>query len=106
MKRTIKQWCREHDIGWLGQGATGGTRYDWKLVLGKGRTAIFASTVIGSLPESQRIGKRDVVLFPNVNKASKGGKISEAAFLRIIAWVEECLAGNLRELEAANMPKA
>jgi hypothetical protein len=106
MRQTIKQWCREHDVGWLGQGATGGTRYDWKLVLGKGRTAIFASTVSGSLPEPQRIGKRDVLIFPNVNPENRGGKISEAAFLRIIAWVEDCLAGNVRALEAPNKTDA
>ena len=99
MKRTIKQWCKEHDIGWLGQGATGGIRYDWKLVLGKGRTVIFSNAVTGSLPERRRIGKREILVFPNVNRSRNGGKISESAFRRLIAWVEDCLAGNIREIE-------
>ena len=99
MKRTIKQWCKETDIGWLGQGATGGIPYYRRLVLGKGRTAIFSSAVKGPLPESRTIGKREIIVFPNVNRARNGGKISESAFRRLIAWVEDCLAGNIREIE-------
>lgn len=99
MKRTIKQWCGEHCVNWLGQGSTGGFRYDWKLVLAKGRTAIFSTAIEGDLPETRRLGKRDVLVFPNVNRAKDGGKISKAAFLRIINWVEDCLSGNLRRLE-------
>ena len=100
MKRTIKQWCAEQGVNWLGQGSTGGIRYDWKLVLGKGRTALFATIVEGELPEPRRIGKRDVLVFPNVNRPRGGGKISKAAFLRIVSWVEDCQDGNIRKLEA------
>lgn len=102
MKMTIKQWCAEQGINWLGQGAIGAIRYDWKLVLGKGRTAIFSSTVEGGLPEVRRIGKRDILVFPNVNRPRNGGKISRGAFQRIITWVENCLDGNLHILEASN----
>jgi hypothetical protein len=102
MTRTIKQWCAEHGVNWLGQGSIGGIRYDWKLVLGKGRTAIFSTTVEGGVPESRRVGKRDVLVFPNPNRPRDGGKISKTAFLRIINWVEDCLAGNIRELKAPN----
>ena len=102
MKKTIKQWCAEHGVNWLGQGSIGEIRYDWKLVLGKGRTAVFTTTVEGDLPETRRIGKRDVLLFPNVNRPKDGGKISKPAFLRIINWVENCLEGNVRELKAPN----
>lgn len=102
MKRTVKQWCGEHGVGWLGQGCTGGIRYDWKLVLGKGRTAIFSTTGASGLPEPRRVGKRDVLVFPNPNRPKAGGKISETAFLQIIRWAEDCLAGNIRELKAPN----
>ena len=102
MKRTIKQWCVEHGVNWLGQGSTGDLRYDWKLALGKGRTAIFSTAVEGGLPETRRIGKRDVLVFPNVNRSKDGGKISKAAFLRIISWVEDCLDGNVHKLETPN----
>ncbi len=102
MKRTIKQWCMEEGVNWLGQGSSGGIRYDWKLVLGKGRTAMFSSIIEGDLPETRRIGKRDVLVFPNVNHPRDGGKIGRAAFLRIIQWVEDCLAGNIRELKTPN----
>ena len=103
-KRTIKQWCAENGVSWLGQGSTGGVRYDWKLVLGKGRTAIFSTMVEGGLPETRRIGKRDVLVFPNVNRPRDGGKISKAAFFRIINWVQDCLDGNIRKPEAPNKP--
>jgi hypothetical protein len=102
MRRTIKQWCREDGVNWLGQGSTGGFQYDWKLVLGKGRTAIFSATVKGTLPEIRRLGKRDGLVFPNVNRPKDGGKISKTAFLQIINWVEDCLAGNIRELKEPN----
>jgi hypothetical protein len=102
MKRTIKQWCVVYNVGWLGQGSSGGIRYDWKLVLGEGRTAIFSTIVEGELPETQRIGKLHVLVFPNVNRPRDGGKISKIAFLRIIKWVEGCLDGNVRKLEAPN----
>lgn len=102
MKRTIKQWCIEHGVGWLGQGSTGNIRYDWKLVLGKGRTAVFSTTVDGDLPQTRRLGERDILVFPNVNRSKDGGKITEAAFLRIIKWVDDCLDGNLSKLEAPN----
>jgi len=102
MKRTIKQWCKEHGFDWLGRGSSGGIRYDWKLVLRKGRTAIFASIIRGELPETRRIGKRDVLIFPNVNRPQRGGKISKTAFLQIINWVEDCLDGNVRKLNAPN----
>jgi hypothetical protein len=102
MKRTIKQWCKEHNVGWLGQGTTGSISYDWKLVLGKGRTAIFSSTVKGPLPEQKPVGSREVLIFPNVNSSKNGGKISEFAFLRLIAWVEDCLTGNIRGIQAPN----
>ncbi len=102
MKRTIKQWCGEHGVNWLGQGSIGSLRYDWKLVLGKGRTAIFSTTVEGDLPETRRVGKRDVLFFPNVNRPKDGGRISKSAFLRLINWVEDCLDGNMHKLEAPN----
>lgn len=102
MKRTIKQWCAEQGINWLGQGSSGGITYDWKLVLGKGRTAIFSTIIEGELPEFRLIGKRNVLVFPNVNRPKNSGKISKAAFLRIVNWVEDCLAGNIRELKAFN----
>jgi hypothetical protein len=102
MKQTIKQWCCEHGVNWLGQGSIGDIRYDWKIVLGKGRTAIFTTTVKGDLPETRNIGKRDVLLFPNVNRPKDGGKISKTAFLSIINWVEDCLDGNVRKLKAPN----
>jgi hypothetical protein len=101
MKRTIKQWCKEFDYGWLGQGVIGSIRYDWKLVLGKGRTAIFSSEVKGLLPQQKPVGMREVLVFPNINQPNRGGKISESGFRRIVSWVEDCLAGNIRELEAA-----
>jgi hypothetical protein len=104
MKRTIKQWCAEQGVNWLGQGATGGIRFDWKLVLAKGRTALFSTIVEGGLPETRRIGKRDVLVFPNINRPRDGGKISKAAFLRIINWVEQCLDGDVSKLEAPNKP--
>ena len=102
MKQTIKQWCADEGVNWLGQGSSGGIRYDWKLVLGKGRTAIFSTIVEGPLPETRRIGKRDVLVFPNVNRPRDDGKISKAAFIRIINWVEDCLDGNVHKLEAPN----
>ena len=100
MKRTIKQWCAEHKVNWLGQGSLSHISYDWKLVLGKGRSAIFSSTVDGSRPKLQTINQREIPVFPNVNQSRNNGKISEAAFLRILGWVEDCLDGNLRELES------
>lgn len=100
MKRTVKQWCGQHGLNWLGQGCTGGIWYDWKLVLGKGRTAIFSTKVTGGIPETRRIGTRDILVFPNPNRARDGGRISETAFLKIIHWVEDCLAGNVRGLNA------
>lgn len=99
MKMTIKQRCVARGIHWLGQGKTGTIRYDWKLVLGKGRTALFSSTVKGDLPEVRRVGERDLLVFPNVNGPKNQGKISEAAFQRIIDWVQDCLDGNLRALQ-------
>ena len=106
MKRTIKQWCVEHDVGWLGQGTSGGIKYDWKLVLGKDRTAIFSTMVEGKLPEPRRIGKRYVLIFPNVNRSRGNGKISKTAFLGIIKWVEDCLSGNMLKPEVSNQTKS
>ncbi len=63
---------------------------------------MFSTIVEGELPEARRIGKRDVLVFPNVNRPRDGGKISKAAFIRIINWVEDCLAGNIRELKTPN----
>jgi len=102
MKKTIKQWCKEHEVNWLGQGQTGPVRYDWKLVLGKGRAALFACTVKGPQPELHRVGKREVLVFPNVNRPKDGGKITESAFLCILNWVDDCLNGDIRELTSAN----
>ena len=102
MKNTIKQWCKEYEINWLGQGQNGSVRYDWKLVLGKGRTAIFASTVKGPQPELHRVGKREILVFPNVNRSKGGGKITKSAFLRILNWLDDCLNGDIHELRPAN----
>lgn len=97
MKRTIKQWCKEYEVGWLGQGTIGTLRYDWKLVLGKGRTAIFSSTVKGPLPELLPVTKREVLVFPNVNPPNDNGKTSRHESLRMLAWVEDCLEGRVRQ---------
>ncbi len=94
MKKTIKQWCKQYEINWLGQGSMGEIRYDWKLVLGKGRTAIFSSSVQGAMPEIHTINGREVLVFPNVNKPRNGGKISDSAFHSIIDWVNTSLDGN------------
>lgn len=71
-------------------------------MLGKGRTAIFSSTVKGPLPEPKPVGAREVLIFPNVNPSKNGGKISELAFLRLIDWIEDCLAANIRGIQAPN----
>ena len=104
MKRTIKQWCGEHKVNWLGQGSRSHISYDWKLVLRKGRSAIFSSAVESSRPEVQTVNQREIFVFPNVNCSRDNGKISETAFLRILSWVEDCLDGNVRELESSNQP--
>ena len=102
MKRTIKQWCSEHKINWLGQGSLSHISYDWKLVLGKGRSAIFSSSVEGTRPTLETVNQREILIFPNVNKSRNNGKISETAFIRMLNWVEDCLDGNLRNLESPN----
>lgn len=102
MKKTIKQWCNHYQIGWLGQGNSSHIRYDWKIVLGKGKVAIFSSTVEGSMPEIHTINDRKILLFPNINKAKNNGKISESAFLYLIDWVNKCLNGSLSEYTSQN----
>ena len=102
MKKTIKQWCKEHEINWLGQGNISNIRYDWKLVLGKGRVAIFLSSVTDLTPEIHTIKDREILLFPNINKSKNNGKISESAFQNLLAWVDECLNGNLSAYGSQN----
>ena len=102
MKKTIKQWCHQYEINWLGQGSLSSIRYDWKLILGKGRVAIFSSIVTGATPEIHTINDRQVLIFPNVNKPNNNGKLGETAFLNILDWVNKCLDGNLCEYYSQN----
>ena len=102
MKKTIKQWCIEYGINWLGQGKLSHIQYDWKIVLSKGTTAIFSSSVKGMIPEVIKINEKNILLFPNVNSSHRSGKISRSAFLNIIDWVNECLSGNIREYKSQN----
>ena len=102
MKKTIKQWCSQYQINWLGQGNLGQIRYDWKLVRGKGKVAIFSSTIKGSMPEFHTVNDRKILLFPNINRSKNNGMISEAAFLNLIEWVDKCLDGNLCEYTSQN----
>jgi hypothetical protein len=99
MKKTIKQWCGVYQINWLGQGNLSDIRYDWKLVRGKGKVAIFSSSVKGAVPEVRRVNDRDILLFPNVNRSKSSGKISETAFREVLDWVDQCLDGNLCEFK-------
>lgn len=100
-QRTIKQWCAEYGMNWYGQGRIGAIRYDWKLILEKGHSAIFSSAVGSSEPEAHDIDERVVLIFPNPNSPVKQGKISRAKFLRIIHWVKQCLLGKVTSLEAS-----
>ena len=103
-QNTIKQWCSEHDINWYGQGSLGEIRYDWKLAFGHGRSAFFSSGVSSATPVVQELNGKQILLFPNVNTSRKIGKISEAAFLRIIDWVQRCLDGDVSGLENKEKP--
>jgi hypothetical protein len=94
MKRTIKGWCKQYGIDWNGQGNFGSVRYDWKLVLAPGRTAMFSSMIKTENPDIYNINKRSVLIFPNVNSKKNNGKISEAWFNDIISWVNEALDVN------------
>ena len=102
MKKTIKQWCGQYQINWLGQGNLSHIRYDWKLVRGKGKIAIFSSTIKGSMPEFHSVNDRKILLFPNINRSKNNGMISEVAFLNLIDWVDKCLDGNLCEYTSQN----
>ena len=103
-QRTIKQWCSKHKINWYGQGSLGGIRYDWKLAFGHGRSAFFSSGVSSATPAVQDLNGRPILVFPNVNTSRRNGKISEAAFLRIIDWVQRCLNGEVSDLEQHESP--
>ncbi len=94
MKKTIKGWCKQYDINWYGQGSFGPVRYDWKLVLSQGKSAIFSSMVESNIPESLKTTGRSILVFPNVNSKKNNGKISEERFLEIIHWVNEALHTN------------
>jgi hypothetical protein len=94
MKRTIKGWCRHNDIDWYGQGNFGSVRYDWKLVLASGKTAMFSSMVKTENPEIYNINRQNVLILPNINSKKNNGKISEARFIEIISWVNESLNAN------------
>ena len=102
MKKTIKQWCTEYGINWLGQGKLSHIQYDWKIVFSKGTTAIFSSSIKGMIPEVIKINDRSILLFPNVNSSQRSGKISRSAFMDIIDWVNECLSGNIRAYKSQN----
>jgi hypothetical protein len=91
MKRTIKGWCKQYGIDWYGQGNIGSVRYDWKLVLAPGRSAIFSSMIKTDKPEILNINRRSILVFPNVNSKKNNGKISEARYVEIIRWVNESL---------------
>jgi len=93
VKRTIKQWCKLHDVDWYGQGTYSKIRYDWKLVFGPGRVAMFSSMVKSKEPETHEINGRKILLFPNVNSPRNNGQISEQNFLDTIKWVGDCLVG-------------
>jgi len=101
MQRTIKQWCIARHLNWYGQGLIGEYQYDWAVVLGEGRKAIFSSINTGKVPRSYPLRNRQVVIFPNINSSSTGGKLSEERFDRIIAWAEACLAGRITSLDEA-----
>jgi len=103
-QRTIKQWCVEHGINWYGQGSLGAIRYDWKLAFGHGRSALFSSAVTSSAPVVYELNGKSVLVFPNVNASRRNGKISEAAFLRLIDWVERCVDGEVVDLEHHEEP--
>ena len=94
MKRTIKGWCKQYGIDWYGQGNYGSVRYDWKLVLAPGRSAMFSSVIKSSNPEIFNTNRRSILVFPNVNLKKNNGKISEERFLEIIRWVNEALDAN------------
>ena len=94
MKRTIKGWCKKYGIDWYGQGNFGSVRYDWKLVLAPGRTAMFSSMIKSEKPDIYNINRRSVLIFPNVNSKKNNGKISEARFIEIINRVNEYLDTN------------
>ncbi|MHA1451073.1 MAG: hypothetical protein ACTSP4_16855 [Candidatus Hodarchaeales archaeon] len=94
MKRTIKGWCKQYGIDWYGQGNFGSIRYDWKLVLAPGRSAIFSSMIKTDKPEIHIINRRNVLVFPNVNSKKNSGKISEARFIEIMSCVNEAMDAN------------
>ena len=91
MKKTIKGWCKQYDINWYGQGTFMSIRYDWKIVLSPGRSAIFSSIVKSDLPELHKTKRSNILIFPNVNSKRNSGKISEDRFLEIIRLVNEAL---------------
>ena len=94
MKKTIKGWCKQYDINWYGQGNYGSVRYDWKLVMASGRSAMFSSRIKSSNPEIFNTNRRRILVFPNVNLKKNNGKICEERFLEIIRWVNEALDAN------------
>jgi len=93
----MKQWCMHYNINWLSQGSIGKIRYDWKIVIEKGKSAIFSSIIDGNIPVAHKINKREILIFPNLNKPKNNGKISETKFRSIIDWVNTCLDGNICE---------
>lgn len=97
MKKTIKQWCTHYQIHWYSQGKIGDLNYDWKLVLGKGKTAIFSTQITDNLPKFKQIGQKERLIFPNINRSKNNGKISEVAFKNIIQWVSDALDGNIAD---------
>ena len=93
-------------MDWYGQGRIGTIGYDWKMILDKGRSAIFSSVIESSEPEAHQIKGRLVLVFPNPNSPRNHGKISRAKFFRIIEWIEQCLIGDVTSLEASMPNKA
>lgn len=63
MKRTIKGWCKQYGIDWYGQGTFESVRYEWKLVLAPGKTAMFSSMVKTENPDIYNINRRSVHIF-------------------------------------------
>lgn len=104
MKCTIKQWCIEKHLNWYGQGVIGQFRYDWVVMLGKGRRAIFSSINTNNVPLLYPLRDHDVLIFPNINSSSQGGKISEQRFDRIIAWADTCLSGGIMPFDKFMLP--
>ena len=103
-QKTIKQWCVEYGMDWYGQGRIGTISYDWKMILGRGRSAIFSSAIESSEPEAHQINGRPILVFPNPNSPRNQGKISRMKFLRIIDWIEQCLVGSINAEAGADQP--